>query len=79
MGSIGRSLAEFSLVLWWRIIRIRLIRVPAVEVVHNLLCILKPGGGGLCGFVVPNSFNNIFEIWPFATAFSVPAGIYYIY
>jgi hypothetical protein len=60
-------------------IRVRLIRVPAVEIVHNFLCIFEPGGGGLRGFVVPNSFNNIFEFWPFATVFSVPAGIYYLF
>jgi hypothetical protein len=59
--------------------RIRLIRVPAVEVVHNPLCIFKPGGGKLRGFVVPNSFNSIFEIWPFVTASLVPAGIYYLF
>jgi hypothetical protein len=58
--------------------RTRLVRVPAVEVVHNLLCIFEPGGGGLHGFVVLNPFNNIFEVWLFITAFSVPAGIYYL-
>jgi hypothetical protein len=59
--------------------RTRLVRVPAVEVVHNLLCILEPGGGELRGFIVPNSFNSIFKVWPFVTAFSVPAGIYYFF
>jgi hypothetical protein len=59
-------------------IRTRLVRVPAVEVVYNLLCILEPGGGGLRGFVVFSSFNSIFEVWPSATASSVPAGIYYL-
>jgi hypothetical protein len=78
-GATGRSLAESSLASWWRMIRIRLVRVPAVEVVHNLLCILEPGGGELRGFVVPNLFNNIFEVWPSATAFLVPAGIYYLF
>jgi hypothetical protein len=60
-------------------IRTRLVRVPAVEVIYNLLCILESGGGGLNGIVVPNPFNNIFKIWPFATAFLVPAGIYYLF
>jgi hypothetical protein len=59
--------------------RIRLVRVPAVEIVHNLLCIFEPGGGGLRRFVIPNLFNSIFEVWPFVTAFLVPAGIYYLF
>jgi hypothetical protein len=57
----------------------RLVRVPAVEVVHNLLCILEPNGGELRGFVVPNPFNSIFKVWPSVTASSVPAGIYYLF
>jgi hypothetical protein len=59
--------------------RTRLVRVPAVEVAYNLLCILEPGGGELRGFVIPNPFNSIFEVWPFVTASSVPAGIYYLF
>jgi hypothetical protein len=50
-----------------------------VEIVHNLLCILEPGGGEFRGFVIFSPFNNIFEIWPSVTAFSVPAGIYYLF
>jgi hypothetical protein len=59
--------------------KIRLVQVPAVKVVYNLLCILEPGGGGFYKFVVFNSFNSIFKVWPSATAFSVPAGIYYLF
>jgi hypothetical protein len=59
--------------------KIRLVWVPAVEVIYNLLCILEPGGGELRGFVVSILFNNIFEVWPFVTAFLVPAGIYYLF
>jgi hypothetical protein len=39
--------------------KIRLVRVPAVEVVYNLLCILEPGGGGFRKFVVFNPFNSV--------------------
>jgi hypothetical protein len=60
-------------------LKTRLVRVPAVEVVYNLLCILEPGGGELRGFVVPSPFNNIFEVWPSVTASSVPAEIYYLF
>jgi hypothetical protein len=59
--------------------RTRLIRIPAVEIHYNLLCILEPGGEELRGFVVFNPFNNIFKIWPSATAFSILAGIYYLF
>jgi hypothetical protein len=50
-----------------------------VEIVYNLLCILEPGGEGLLRFVLFNLFNNIFEVWPSATASSVLAGIYYLF
>jgi cytochrome P450 len=39
----------------------RFIRVPAVKIVYNLLCIFEPGGEGFRRFVVFGLFNNIFD------------------